>query len=75
MESDSTSIFRIPNEEKVEYVVKGGFASVVLGSPLLIKDFGDRQSSDAANQHARTCQPFVDTLAETCPPRPVDPAE
>lgn len=42
MKSDSTSIFRIPNEEKVEYVVKGGFASVVLGSPLLIKDFGDR---------------------------------
>jgi len=35
---DPVSICRILNEEKVDYVVVGGFASVILGSPLPTED-------------------------------------
>lgn len=38
MRFDPVSICRILNEEKVEYVVVGGFASVILGSPLPTED-------------------------------------
>ena len=35
---DPIAICRILNEEKVDYAVIGGFASVVLGSPLPTED-------------------------------------
>jgi hypothetical protein len=35
---DPVSICRILNEEQVDYVVVGGFASVILGSPLPTED-------------------------------------
>jgi hypothetical protein len=35
---DPISICRILNEERVDYVVVGGFASVILGSPLPTED-------------------------------------
>ena len=38
MKFDPIAICRILNEEKVDYVVIGGFASVVLGSPLPTED-------------------------------------
>lgn len=38
MRFDPVSICRILNEEKVDYVVVGGFASVILGSPLPTED-------------------------------------
>ena len=38
MKFDPVAICRILNEEKVDYVVVGGFASVVLGSPLPTED-------------------------------------
>lgn len=38
MKFDPVSICRILNEEKVDYVVIGGFASVILGSPLPTED-------------------------------------
>lgn len=38
MKFDPVAICRILNEESVDYVVVGGFASVVLGSPLPTED-------------------------------------
>ena len=38
MTFDPVSICRILNEEQVDYVVVGGFASVILGSPLPTED-------------------------------------
>jgi hypothetical protein len=38
MTFDPVSICRILNEEAVDYVVVGGFASVILGSPLPTED-------------------------------------
>ena len=38
MKFDSVAICRILNEEKVDYVAIGGFALVVLGSPLPTED-------------------------------------
>lgn len=38
MKFDPVSICRILNEEHVDYVVVGGFASVILGSPLPTED-------------------------------------
>lgn len=38
MKFDPVSICRILNEEGVDYVVVGGFASVILGSPLPTED-------------------------------------
>lgn len=38
MKFDPVSICRILNEEQVDYVVVGGFASVILGSPLPTED-------------------------------------
>lgn len=38
MNFDPISICRILNEERVDYVVVGGFASVILGSPLPTED-------------------------------------
>ncbi len=38
MKFDPVAICRILNEEQVDYVVVGGFASVILGSPLPTED-------------------------------------
>lgn len=49
MKFDPIAICRILNEEKVDYVVIGGFASVVLGSPLPTEDIDvlpDRSSNN-----------------------------
>jgi hypothetical protein len=40
-EFDPFEMCRILNEEKVEYVVLGGFAAVLRGSPVTTRDFGD----------------------------------
>ena len=42
MEFDPFETCRILNEKKVEYVVLGGFAAVVHGSPLLTEDIDVR---------------------------------
>lgn len=38
MNFDPVAICRILNEERVDYVVVGGLASVILGSPLPTED-------------------------------------
>ena len=49
MKFDPVAICRILNEEKVDYVVLGGFAAVVHGSPLPTEDIDVIPSRDIEN--------------------------
>lgn len=49
MTFDPVAICRILNEEHVDYVVVGGFASVILGSPLPTEDIDFVPDRDEAN--------------------------
>lgn len=46
---DPVAICRILNEERVDYVVVGGFASVILGSPLPTEDIDVLPDREEAN--------------------------
>ena len=43
MNFDPIAVCRILNEERVDYVVVGGFASVILGSPAVARHVGLRR--------------------------------
>ena len=49
MTFDPVAMCRILNEEHVDYVVVGGFASVILGSPLPTEDIDVIPDMDTRN--------------------------
>lgn len=49
MKFDPAQICRVLNEEGVDYVVVGGFAAVILGSPLPTEDIDVLPSSESSN--------------------------
>lgn len=74
MKFDPVSICRILNEERVDYVVIGGFASVILGSPLPTEDIDvlpDRSSENLTRlAHAlRRMNAMIRTEGEAIPAR------
>ena len=74
MRFDPAAICRILNEEEVDYVVIGGFASVVLGSPLPTEDIDvlpDRSMDNLArlSQALRRMNAMIRTEDEAVPAR------
>ena len=72
MKFDPVSICRILKEERVDYVVVGGFASVILGSPLPTEDIDvlpDRSPDNLARlAHAlRRMNAMIRTEGEAIP--------
>lgn len=74
MKFDPAAICRILNEEEVDYVVIGGFASVVLGSPLPTEDIDvlpDRSMDNLVklSQALRRMNAMIRTEDEAVPAR------
>ena len=74
MKFDPAAICRVLNEEEVDYVVIGGFASVVLGSPLPTEDIDvlpDRSMDNLVklSQALRRMNAMIRTEDEAVPAR------